>query len=174
MSFCVYLRLRGRASLQEVSLLLLLRWKDAEGLAGSLSRDEQRLFGRVALFVLFPQHLADGISDSVFHFSSRSLRFVSSLLMRKKEQEQRLLSLLVQALGSAQTQVSQRDAPVVVDCMHPSAPLDRRGRGRGGSERGRRLEEEAEERCRMLEGRPLDLSSVAELAMPSWKRNLKI
>ncbi|KFH17717.1 CBF/Mak21 family protein [Toxoplasma gondii MAS] len=75
------------------------------------------------IYANFVQLLADGVSDSVLHFARRSLRLAWSLLMRKKEEEQKLLSLLVRSLGSRETQVASSASHLLAQLLVRHAPM---------------------------------------------------
>ncbi|CBZ55296.1 conserved hypothetical protein [Neospora caninum Liverpool] len=67
--------------------------------------------------------LSDGVSDSVIHFARRSLRLAWSLLMRKKEEEQMLLSLLVRSLGSRENQIASSASHLLAQLLVRHAPM---------------------------------------------------
>ncbi|KEP65974.1 UNVERIFIED_CONTAM: CBF/Mak21 family protein [Hammondia hammondi] len=75
------------------------------------------------IYANFVQLLADGVSDSVLHFARRSLRLAWSLLMRKKEEEQKLLALLVRSLGSRETQVASSASHLLAQLLVRHAPM---------------------------------------------------
>ncbi|PFH34343.1 CBF/Mak21 family protein [Besnoitia besnoiti] len=75
------------------------------------------------IYATFVQLLSDSTADSVVHFARRSLRLAWSLLMRKKEEEQRLLALIVNALGSRENQVASSASHLLAQLLVRHAPM---------------------------------------------------